>query len=517
MTAESNDEKKFKQSIQLIIDAVSDAINNLLGQTDSQKLLDDLRKKIKTILEKSLSSLSSQCRNYLLNVLYQYHYDENNKTLSNLFTEDILDSFLHDLRGKLKSLDAFQGAWNGDQAIVEEFIENYPELKDKSGVYETTLLYSAARNDHFELVKYLIEEAECSVNAQNKEYLENEHQATTTKATAGSTPLHAACYQGHLHIVIYLISHGADYYILNNANETSVENGKSKSNVRQFFKEFLVSGYSVSSSSIPKKKIFYEIEASEELITDCIWEYKPVAMEQWNSFTPDIANQLQQSLTNKLFEIQIRLKTGRDRFHISVAKFLRLGPNPDQPDKSAWIRCRGSSVLNFQCYGQWQMMFIDHPTGTINPSPSIEILDITSDDNIEFNSWYMVDDEMNLILETAINYRRRYVNIYLDILENEKITFNLAAFSFTNEQHTITGFLRWIPKLISDMKDLTPVDNFQLSNDSNVMLLTTSCVKQAHDNGDISSEEMHYSFELLYENAFQDDDLEFHNKVRLFI
>jgi hypothetical protein len=186
-------------------------------------------------------------------------------------------------------------------------------------------------------------------------------------------------------------------------------------------------------------------------------------MEQWMSFTPDIANQLQQSLINRPFETQIRLKTGRDRFYISLAKFLRLGSDPDRPDKnSAWIRCRGSSLLNFQCYGQWQMMFIKHPTGTINPSPSIEILDITLSDNIQFNSWYTIDDQMNLILETAMNYRRRCVNTYLGILEDEKVTFNLETFSFTNEQHTIEGFLRWKPKLISDITDLTPVDNFQL-------------------------------------------------------
>jgi ankyrin repeat protein len=46
------------------------------------------------------------------------------------------------------------------------------------------------------------------------------------KQPFGSTLLHAACYRGHLHIVTYLISHGGNYYILNNADETPVENGK---------------------------------------------------------------------------------------------------------------------------------------------------------------------------------------------------------------------------------------------------------------------------------------------------
>ncbi len=205
----------------MIINAVLDTINHPQRQSNFQQLFNDLRENIKIILDKSLSSLSSQCRNYLLDLLRRYHYDG--------ATDETLDSFLHDLQGRLESLDVFQGAWNGDQSIIEQFIENYPELQDKSGLYETTLLYSAARNNHFDLVTYLIEEAGCSVNAQNEEYHEKGHQ---TKATIGSTPLHAACYQEHLNIVTYLISHGGDYYILNNADETPVQNGQSKSNIR---------------------------------------------------------------------------------------------------------------------------------------------------------------------------------------------------------------------------------------------------------------------------------------------
>ena len=511
MATESNDDKKFKQCIQAVINAVSDTINSSKGQSNSSQLLSDLRKKIKTVLEKSLSSLSPQCRNYLLNVLYQYHYNDKDKTLSNSFTKEMLTSFLHDLQGRLESLAVFQGAWNGDQAVVEEFIENYPHLKDKSGLYETTLLYCAARNSHFDLVQYLIEEAGCSVNAQNEEYLEKGQEASTTKATIGSTPLHAACYQGHLQIVTYLISHGADYYILNNANETPVQNAKSKSDIRQFFKDFLVFGYSTNSSNLPKRKILYEIEVNEELVTDCIWEYKPVAMEQWIPYASDPSDQLQASLTNKPFKMLIRLRTGRDVCYTAIAQFLRLGKSADQIENPAWIRCRGSSLLNFQCYAQWQLMFTQHPTGTANSSSSIDVFEMTSDDDIQLNSWYTADNRTNFIFETAMNYRRKRVNINLPFLNDEKITFNLESFSFTNAEHTIVGFIRWVPKLISDMTDLTPVDNFQLSNDSKVILLTTSCIKQAHDNDDLDQ------YQLKYENAFEHDDLEFSNKVRLLI
>ncbi|UJR11706.1 hypothetical protein I4U23_015887 [Adineta vaga] len=509
MATESKDEKDLKECIQLMIDAVSNTINQSQEENEAQQLLNDLRQQIRTILDKSISSLSTQCRNFLLNILYEYHYSDKDKTLSDSFTNDLLDSFLQELQGRSKSLDVFHAAWNGDQTIVGEFIENYPQLAGKTGLYGTTLLYSAARNNHVDLVKYLVEEAGCSVNVQNVEYYQKGQPITTKKAAIGSTPLHVACYQGHLDVVIYLISHSGDYYILNNANETPVDNGNHKYNIRQFFKEFLVSGYSTNLSNHPKKKILDEINSQANVITDCIWEYKPIAMEQWISFPSDISNQLQGSLINEPFEQQIRLKAGRDRFYVSMTRFLRLGPDPDQAENSAWIRCRGSSLLNFRCYAQWQIMFTRHPTGTINPSPCIEILDMTSGDNIQFNSWYTVDDQINLILETAMNYRRRYVNVCLGILEGEQITFDLETFSFVDKQNTIEGFLRWIPKLISDMTDLSPIDNFELTNDSGVLLLTTARIKQAQIDEVISSDEMRYYYELIYENAFQVDDLDF--------
>lgn len=517
MAAESNGEKNLNVCLQSIISAVSDAINQSDGQDESSQLLSDLRKSIKTIVDKSFSSLTSQCRNYLLNVLCEYHFSEKDKTLSDSFTSDMLDSFLQDLQGRLQSLDVFHAAWNGDQSVVKEFIENYPQLMDTSGLYETTLLYSAARNNHLDLVNYLVEEAGCSVNAQNEDYDPKDQSVATKKATIGSTALHAACYQGHLDVLKYFISHGGDYYIVNNANETPVQNGKRKHNIRKFCEDFLVFGYSTNLSKLPERKILHEIEVHAELITNCIWEYKPIAMEQWIPFSPDISDQLQRSLTREPFETEVRLKAGRDRFQISVAKLLRFGPDPDRPDNSAWIRCRGSSLLNFHCYGQWQMMFIRHPTGTINPAPSIEILDMTSENNILFNAWYTVDDQINLILETGMNYRRRYINIFLEIIENEQITLNLETFSFVNVQNTIEGFLRWIPKLISDMTDLSPVDNFQLMSDSSVLLLNTTCVKQAQNDGIITSDEMCYYYDLIYENAFENDDLEFPNKVTVFI
>lgn len=459
-------ENTFKQCLELIINTVSDTINNLQKQKNDQQIINDLRIKLKNILGKSLPTLSIQCRNYLLNLLYQYKYNDQDKTLSNLFTKTMLNSFLHHLQGRLLSLDVFQAAWNGDQTIVKNFIENYPTLKDQSGLYETTLLYSAARNNHFNLVKYLIEIGHCSVNAQNEEYLEKD-QESTMKATIGSTPLHAACFQGHLSIVKYLIEHGGDYFILNNVNETPVQNGQSKSNIRKFFKNFLIFNKNV----LPNKTILQEIQINQDPIIDCIWEYKPLTLDQWYPFATDLSNQLQQTLINKDFKNELQLKTGRDIFNISMAQFSRTSKNNSQ----AWIRCRGSSLLNFHCYSQWQIMFIKHPTATTDSSPSLQTFNMITLNKIQLNSWYNLD---NLLFETAMNYRRRYLNINLI---NNKITFDLENFVFNNEQNTIDGFLRWIPKIVEDTTS-------QMSTD-----------------------------ELKYENVFHHDDLNFSTKVRIFI
>ncbi len=504
MTSENNDEKKFKQCLQSLIDAVTNTNDSIKGKSNEQQLINDLKKTLKNLLDKYLPTLSIQCRNYLLNLLYHYHYNEKEKTLSNSFTKNMLNPFLHDLQGRLASLDVFQAAWNGDQSTVEDFIETYPTLKDQSGLYETTLLYCAARNNHFDLVQYLVEVGQCSVNAQNEEYL-SKGQESTHKPTIGSTPLHAACYQEHLDIVKYLIVHGGDYFKLNNIHETPINNCKPKSIIRNFFKKFLISAYSNQSNHLPNQTILQEIEQSEEAAVDCIWEYKPFTVDQWYPFESDPADQLQRALINKKFKTDFQLRTGRDIFNVSMVQFLRTGKNDDH---AAWIRCRGSSLFNFHSYSQWQIMFIKHPTGTSNSSSSIQVFYLPSR-LIKLSSWYNVDMEMNLLFETAMNYRRRYVNIDLD----DKVTIDLEDFSFTNQQNTIEGFLRWIPKLISDTNDLTPIDNFQLKTDSGLMLLTISCIKQAAKNGDVSADEIK-QYNLKYENAFQDGDLDFANKVR---
>jgi hypothetical protein len=517
MASENNDENKLKQCLQLIITVVSDTIKNLEVKTkksDEKQLINDFNIEIKTLLEKGLSSLSSQCRNYLLNILHQYNYNDQENTFSTLFTKEILHSFLHDLQGRITSLDVFQGAWNGDQIIVKDFLDYYPSLKDKTGLYGTTLLYCAARNNHLNLVKYLVEIGKCSVNAQNEEYLQKD-QHSTIKATVGSTALHTACFNGYLPIVKYLITHGGDYFILNNAIETPIQNGQSKGNIRKFFTDFLVFGYSTNLNILPNKTILQQIQQTEDEIIDCIWEYKAFSDDQWFAFSSKLSSHLQQAF--KQCKSDIHVKTSEHTYNISIVQFLRSEKKNDKTEDLAWIRCRGSSLLNFYCYSQWQIMFIKHPSGIINSSSSssIQIFDMTETE-VHRNSWYNFNTETNFLLERAINYRQKYKTINLDFINNEKIIFDLENFTFTNQQNTIEGFLRWIPKIISNNTKLTLIDNFQLPTNSDFILLTTSRVKQAQLNGNISTDEMNqYNFE--YESVLDDENLDVPNKVSISI
>ncbi|CAF1149153.1 unnamed protein product [Adineta steineri] len=492
--SQNSDEKYLKQCLKIIINAVS--VQTTLSDYN-------LNNTIQQILDENLSSLSFQCRNYLLNVLNEFNSNDPNITLIN--------DFLHNLNGRLSLLDASQGAWDGNISIVKNFIEKYPTLRDKSGLYGTTLLYSAARNNHFHLVKYLIEKGRCSVNAKNEEYLEK-NQQPILKATIGSTALHAACFNGRLEIVKYLIQHGGDYFILNSVYESPIENGQSQSSIRNFFSEFLIIDYTKQSNIIPTRTILYEIEKTKEPINDCIWEFKPLSSDQWFPCPQNQSIQLQQTFLDKPFKTDIQLKTSRDTYHISLIKFLRSSKSSNQIENLSWIRCRGSSLRNFYCYSQWQIMFVQCPTGVTNSSSLLQIYDMKSKSSVQLNSWYNFYDEMNFLFETAMNYRRRYININLNFIYNEKVIFDLDNFSFMNEQKTIEGFLRWIPKIIPDNgTSLRTLDNFELPTNCEVALLTTTYLKQIELHANDLTDEIN-QYNLKYENAFDNDTLDFQDK-----
>jgi len=425
-------------------------------------------------------------------LLYQYQYNEKERKFENSLNLSILLSFYRDLQSILASIDSFQAAWNGDLSLVKEFIKNYPVLKDKPGLWGTTLIYSAAKNNHKTIVKYLIETAKCSVDSQNEQDLEKILLTSTTttedfevNSKFASTALHGACFNGHLTIVKYLIEHQANYFIKNQAEETPIMNGESHQQIREFFQNFLILGYSNISNKLPDKPI---LEETEQKI-DCFWEYKPFNDDKWYLFSSEESNELQKSLiltSNEKFQYEVRLKVAKGIYCVSTIEFLRSGKDEDKTNNLAWIRCRGSSILNFDCYSLWQIMFLKHPNIKSKSSPSLKISQIPtiydSAFEIQLNSWYTSDVNTNSQFDHAMNYRQKFIYLKLDFISSDPILFNLQTFSFENNEKTIKGCIRWIPKIISnseqDQNRIKYIDNYSTLTNLNPIPLTTKRLQQ---------------------------------------
>ncbi|CAF4401040.1 unnamed protein product [Rotaria socialis] len=347
-------------------------------------------------------------------------------------------------------------------------------------------------------VVYLIETAKCSVNAQNEQHLEKILSSSKknldyeSKTKAASTALHGACFNGHLIIVKYLVENGANYFIKNQALETPLMNIGSHEDIKQYFRNYLLLGYSKTMSGLPDNAV-----SDEPIqIVDCVWEYKPFNDPQWYSFSSEESDVLQKSLIiepDQQFKHEIRLTVRKGIYNVSMVQFLRSGKNICE-NNLAWVRCRGSSILNFDCYSLWQIMFLKHPQAKSNSVSSLKIFNISTVDDstfeIELHSWYNCDANTNERFDFAMNYRQKVVALSLDFISDKSLTFNLQAFSFSNNKETITGFIRWIPKLISnneeDRSKLKAIDNFSAMTNLNPIPLTKKYLQQIATATDIN-------------------------------
>jgi hypothetical protein len=444
-----------------------------LGDAENE-LLDTLTSDIQAILNQHLPHLTQICSNYLLDFLHTYHYDREKREFTSSLAMGDLHSFKRELKGLLASTNAFPAAYAGDLKIVKEFIKQYPTFKDKPGLWETTLLYSAARNNHLHIVKYLIEEVHCSVNAQNQREvvfaLDAHATDYTPRPTAGSTALHGACFNNHLNIVKYLVEHGADYFIQNQAHETPLMNGKRHVDIKKYFQDYLVLGYvNETSNNLPDQPI---MDNDDRPIRDCMWEYKPFQDPKWYRFSPPEAEELQKALVpSEQFQQQVYLKLAKGLYTVSMIEFYRSGRHDQDPQKNmAWIRCRGSSILNFDCSSIWQIMLIQHQTVNkyTESIPSLKAQHLptmhTSRFKLQLNTWYSCDAKTSSLLDDSMNYRRKLVSADIPFVGDE-LKINLQTFEFSNNAKTILGYIRWIPKLIANNEDndkkIVPIDNYQ--------------------------------------------------------
>ena len=479
-------EDNLLQNSQLNNNVYTFSLNN-----EENELLDNLTSDIQSILNQNIPQLSPICSNYLLDFLHTYHYDREKRKFTSSLAMGELHAFQRGLEGLLASVEAFSAAFNGDIDVVKKFITEYPTYKDKPGLWETTLLYSAARNNRINIVQYLIEEARCSVNAQNQREidfaLKTSGKHFTNRPTAGSTALHGACYNNHLNIVRYLVEHGADYFIQNQARETPLNNGDRHADIKKFFQDYLVLSYvNENSEDLPNQPIN---DDDQRPIRDCMWEYKPFQDPKWYKFSPYEANELQKTLLlSENFQQQVYLRVTKGLYSVSMIEFYRSGRHEQDPQKNmAWVRCRGSSILNFDCAAIWQIMLIQHPKvhNKEDTIPSLKIQHFPTTYNSRFklqlNAWYNCDVKTSSLLDNSTNYRRKLVWIDISYVGNN-LKFNLQKYEFSNHEKTVFGYVRWIPKLISsadkDERKIVPVDNYQPMPNVQPIPLTTKYLKE---------------------------------------
>lgn len=440
-----------------------------------ENLLINFKREFERILNGQIEKLEDYCRQFFLDALHQFKYADDKREFTEQFNTGMLEALTRELTGRFASIDAYKAAFNGDTQTVDGFLKIYPAAKDKPGLWGTTLLYSAAGRGHLELVTNLIEKHQCSVNAQNRHHI--------LPASAGSTSLHSACYYGHLKVVEYLIDHGADYYIQNQAGETPFTYAKYNPTIFKYFQELLVFGYSSKMINIPERSID---DNGTVRTVDCFWEFKLFDSDEWVQFSQTESSQIQDSLTfesEENFQRQIYIDSGRDVYGICLMTFLRSGKNINYSEDVAWIRCRGSSFINFNCYALWQILLTKRPDTL--PDPIFGMINIPTiyDSRFEFHlkTWYFANVQMNEQLDKAMKSRRRYVKIRVPLISDELLEFNLEDFSFTNHASTVQGHLRWVPKMISNNStnhnEIIDIDEYATMTNINPIPLTTSRLK----------------------------------------
>ncbi|CAF0873800.1 unnamed protein product [Adineta ricciae] len=442
----------------------------------------ELTTKIANRFKEFLPKLNIKFRQFLSNCLLEYGYDTEQFQFQQILTVNRLELFRNDLQATRDALDAYRAAWDGNQQLVEIFLEQYPIFKDKPGPWGTTLLFSAARNGRLDMVKYLLGICHCSIDAPNRQHIQRALQMDSITATdynadpsAGSTALHGACYGGHLDTVRYLTENGANCFSRNQAEETPIMNATKWPDLVEYFQDFLNLGYVEQRQDLPEYPIR---EMDQNRKQDCVWEFLPFCYpETWLPFDKPEMEQLNELMVvkdNKHFQVEYQWNISQT---ISMIRFLQYGKH------LTWVRCRGSSILNFNCFSLWQVFYLEHPNGKYdqqNPM-SMKILNLSLLDegqlDIQLNTWYNCDANSNDRLDDAMNNRRKYIEFSL---VDQSVRFDLMGFTFKNEDDTISGFIRWIPKLVSNNEHrIVPIDNFQTPSNINPMLLTIEHQKKA--------------------------------------
>ena len=263
-----------------------------------------------------------------------------------------------------------------------------------------------------------------------------------------------------------------------------------------FRQHLLISYINPNARDLPRMTISQENVSKNDTHSgrNCIWEYKPLHEKSWTTFSSDEFQQLNVGLidSSKLtFDMNFDMKINEQIYTISMMKFLKSGNTTHINENQAWIRCRGSSYLNFNLVPIWQIMITKHPsvTDAKHTTAELNILEIPRVFSVQhfpyqLNSWYECDPTFSQSIDQAMDQRLRQKTMRTMLLENE-LMVNFETFSFANPSSTIEGFIRWLPKFVTvdaKTKRITPVNNFQARTlHTNPVVLTTILLKEAAD------------------------------------
>ena len=253
---------------------------------DDEQFMDDLNTDIRNNLIQCLDRSSKNYQEFMLNLLMNFDFDRSKRKFKENLSLNRINSFINLLELIRDSPKGFLSAWNGHLNEMKVYLNKYPSMKDAPGPWQTILIYSAARQNHLELVKYLVEEMQCSINAQNQQHIDKALAKTELNGEtflfdpkSASTELHAACYLGHVEIVKYLIEHDADYYLRNQAFETSLDNIERNQSITRYFEGILNRGFIEEATNLLTESIReIKFENGRKV---CVWKYLEFQSFEW--------------------------------------------------------------------------------------------------------------------------------------------------------------------------------------------------------------------------------------------
>ncbi|CAF1561150.1 unnamed protein product, partial [Rotaria sordida] len=129
-------------------------------------------------------------------------------------------------------------------------------------------------------------------------------------------------------------------------------------------------------------------------------------------------------------------------------------------------------------------MFTKYPKAETEPSLMMLTIPTVYDSNfkVHLDSWYFCDAKTSAQLDHTMNYRRKHICLELSRVCHDKLLFDLQTFSFNSENGSVTGFIRWIPKMISNnsrnKNKIIGIDDFQTLANLDPIPLTTARLRQ---------------------------------------